>query len=178
MPEEESAAREEPGPEGSSYEQALVNYLEERIKPGLNAGAVPLVARSIAKEIANGGSEQKLAAYLQQRIKPGLNRGAVPMLVRSIAKDLTSGSINTGRVEHGPDEQQGVDDPVTAFEAEMHDLQGELGDDWIVRFSVHRGDAWLTAERTDGGQHVEAATAAALLKAAKLLDRRGGRSTG
>src|SRR3954447_19927780 len=33
-------------------EQELASYLEERIKPGLNRGSIPLVARSIASEIA------------------------------------------------------------------------------------------------------------------------------
>jgi hypothetical protein len=33
-------------------EQELASYLEERIKPGLNRGAIPLLARSIAREIA------------------------------------------------------------------------------------------------------------------------------
>jgi hypothetical protein len=48
--------------EVASYEQELAGYLQERIKPGLNRGAIPLLARSIAKEIAhrehpNGTSE-------------------------------------------------------------------------------------------------------------------------
>jgi hypothetical protein len=163
----------------SNYEQALINYLQERIKPGLNRGAIPLLARSIAKDIANGGSEQKLAGYLQERIKPGLNSGAIPVLARSIARDLLAhqGSTNGGPESHAEDEQRGGDETPLDFEAEMHDLQAELGDDWIVRFSVWRDDAWLTAETTDGGQHVEAPTASVLMKAAKLLDRRGGRSS-
>jgi hypothetical protein len=33
-------------------EQELASYLQERIKPGLNRGAIPLLARSIAREIA------------------------------------------------------------------------------------------------------------------------------
>src|SRR5919112_198604 len=39
--------------EVASYEQELAGYLQERIKPGLNSGAIPLLARSIAKEIAH-----------------------------------------------------------------------------------------------------------------------------
>ena len=35
------------------YEKELAGYLQERIKPGLNSGAIPLLARSIAKEIAH-----------------------------------------------------------------------------------------------------------------------------
>ena len=48
--------------EVESYEKELAGYLQERIKPGLNRGSIPLLARSIAKEIAhrerpNGASE-------------------------------------------------------------------------------------------------------------------------
>jgi len=49
--------------EVARYEEQLADYLQERIKPGLNSGAIPLLARSIAKEIAhrdhpNGASEE------------------------------------------------------------------------------------------------------------------------
>ena len=165
---------------GANYEQALADYLQERIKPGLNPGAIPMLSRSIAKEIANGGSERKLADYLQKRIKPGLNRGAIPLLARSIAKDLLTGSANGGPKEEKKapkPEPRGEDDGAVDFEAEMHDLQSEIGDDWIVSFSVWGEDAWLTAEKTDGSQHVEAPSASVLVKATKLLNRRGGRSS-
>src|SRR5919198_2766752 len=39
--------------EVAKYEKELAAYLQERIKPGLNRGAIPLLARSIAKEIAH-----------------------------------------------------------------------------------------------------------------------------
>jgi hypothetical protein len=169
---------------GSNYEQALIDYLQERITPGLNRGAIPLLARSIAKDLANGGSEERLARYLQERIKPGLNRGATPVLARSIAHDLLAGSTNGGPQHRGEDDDGGRDDgkgggsdAAMDFETEMHDLQTELGEDWLLRFSVFNGDAWLTAEKADGSQHVEAPTASVLVKAAKLLDRRGGRSS-
>jgi hypothetical protein len=58
----------------------------------------------------------------------------------------------------------------------MHDLQSELGEDWILRFSVQGDDAWLTAEKDDGSQRVEAPTAAVLAEAVGLLNERGGRS--
>jgi hypothetical protein len=41
------------GDEGAVDEQELASYLQERIKPGLNRGAIPLLARSIAREIAH-----------------------------------------------------------------------------------------------------------------------------
>ena len=45
-------------------EKELAGYLQERLKPGLNSGAIPLLARSIAKEIAhheysNGDSDDE-----------------------------------------------------------------------------------------------------------------------
>ena len=62
------------------------------------------------------------------------------------------------------------------FEAEMRELQAELGDDWILRFSVQGDEAWLTAEKDDGSQHVEAQTADLLREAVELLEEGGGRS--
>jgi hypothetical protein len=41
------------GEEVAQYEQELAGLLQERIKPGLNSGAIPLLARSIAKDIAH-----------------------------------------------------------------------------------------------------------------------------
>jgi hypothetical protein len=40
------------GEEAAVDEQELASYLEERIKPGLNRGSIPMLARSIAREIA------------------------------------------------------------------------------------------------------------------------------
>src|SRR3954467_7212526 len=39
--------------EAAKYEKELAAYLLDRIKPGLNRGAIPLLARSIAKDIAH-----------------------------------------------------------------------------------------------------------------------------
>ena len=63
------------------------------------------------------------------------------------------------------------------FEADMYDLQEELGEDWIVRFSVQGDKGWLTAEKEDGSQHVEATTASALIQAVELINEDGGRPT-
>jgi len=59
----------------------------------------------------------------------------------------------------------------------MRELQAELGKDWILRFSVQGDDAWLTADKEDGSQHLEAPNAAVLAEAVELLDEGGGRST-
>ena len=132
-------------------------------------------SRSQGREQDSARFEEQLAAYLQQRIKPGLNRGAIPLVARSIAKDLASRTSANGG---GGKPEKDDTDPVEAFETEMRDLQQELGDDWIVRFSVQGDDAWLTAEKEDGSQRLEAPTAGVLVKAAKQLDRAGGRSGG
>src|SRR5689334_15951415 len=50
--EQQDADRDTDGEEAAVDEQELASYLEERIKPGLNRGAIPLLARSIAREIA------------------------------------------------------------------------------------------------------------------------------
>ena len=131
--------------------------------------------------------EQELAGYLQERIKPGLNRGAIPLLARSIAKEIAhrehlNGAFEDAEVddEHSTeadDEHSAESEAPPDFEAEMHELQAELGEDWILRFSVQGDDAWLTAEKDDGSQRVEAPTAAVLSEAVGLLNEGGGRST-
>jgi len=40
----------------ADYEQELARYLQARIKPGLRRGAIPLLARSVAKEIWAGAA--------------------------------------------------------------------------------------------------------------------------
>jgi len=102
------------------------------------------------------GYEEELEDYLQERIKPGLNRGAIPLLARSIASEIA---------------QQEYD-----LEADLRELQAELGDDWILYFSVHGEDSWLTAEKEDATQRIEAPTAAVLTEVVRLLNDTGGRS--
>jgi hypothetical protein len=71
----DDGGREEPAVD----EQELASYLEERIKPGLNRGAIPLLARSIAREIARDdyhseeaegeeGDEEEEAADLEAHL--------------------------------------------------------------------------------------------------------------
>ena len=48
-----SSAKENGSGGGSAtYEEELAEYLQERIKPNLNRGSIPLLARSIAKDLA------------------------------------------------------------------------------------------------------------------------------
>jgi hypothetical protein len=143
--------------------------------------------------------EKELAAYLQERIKPGLNSGAIPLLARSIAKAIAhrehpSGTPGVGRPEdesraEADDERTGeADDEPSAksesaeseappdFEADMRELQAELGEHWILRFSVHGDEGWLTAETDDGSQRVDAQDASGLIEAVGLINKRRGRS--
>jgi len=128
---------------------------------------------------------------LQQRIKPGLNRGAIPLLARSIAKEIAHRDHPNGasEVAEAEDEHDGEadDEPDVRddaerkappdLEADMHELQAELGEDWILRFSVQGDDAWLTAEKDDGSQHVEAPTASVLLDVVERLEDGSDRPT-
>jgi hypothetical protein len=66
------------------------------------------------------------------------------------------------------------DNSLPDFEADMHELQAELGEDWILRFSVHGQDGWLTAEKQDSSQRVEAATAEQLVSIVEAIEGRNG----
>ena len=61
----------------TEYQRELAQYLEERIKPGLNAGAIPPLARSIARDIAAqeppeapDDGEATMIARRLRRVKP------------------------------------------------------------------------------------------------------------
>jgi hypothetical protein len=115
--------------------------------------------------------EKKLARYLQTRIKPGLSRSAIPLMARSIAKEIAA--QDPPEQIAGSDAPEAGGGPGAGFEADMHELQAELGDDWILRFSVHGGDGWLTAEKQDSSQRVEAATAEQLVRIVEAIDAQG-----
>jgi hypothetical protein len=144
--------------EVARYEQELAGYLQERIKPGLNSGAIPLLARSIAKEIAH--REHPHGASEDAEVDDAHSAEAV---------DEPSGEAD--------DEDSAESEVPPDFEDEMHELQAELGEDWILRFSVQGDDGWLTAEKDDGSQRVEAPTASVLCEAVEVLNEGGGRST-
>ena len=216
----------------TDYEKELAGYLQERIKPGLNQGSIPMLARSIAKEIAsrqqesNGASEEP-----EEQDEPGAEAEDQPTdevddAPEDEAEDEPTDEVEddepedepTDEVEDEPEDEDEVDDEPEDevedqpedevedepedevedepedededepddedeadgeqepdFEADMRDLQEELGDEWVVTFSVKGEEAWLTAEKTDGSQHVEAQTADVLLEAVELLDEGGGR---
>jgi hypothetical protein len=142
--------------------------------------------------------EKDLADYLQERIKPGLSRSAIPLLARSIAKEITRREPPeppTGAQSQASDEQpdpQASDEQPDAqasdeqpyaetsdeqpdFETDMHELQVELGEEWTLRFSVHGEDGWLTAEKQDATQRVEAPDAQRLVTIVEAINEGGGR---
>src|SRR5215217_3570717 len=206
----------------ASYEQELADYLQERIKPGLNRGAIPLLARSIAKEIAhrenpNGASEDAEAEDEVSAEAEDEESAEVEDEVSAEAEDEESAEAedeesaeieDEDSAEAEDEESAEAEDEDSAeaededsaeaededsaeaenedsaeseaqpdFEADMHELQAELGEDWILRFSVQGDDAWLTAEKDDGSQRVEAPTASVLSDVVEVINERGGRTT-
>lgn len=116
-----------------------------------------------------GDYEQELARYLQERIKPNLSRSTIPLLARSIAKDLAKRQ----RPESSDQDDDGAGADATDFERDMHELQAELGDEWVLRFSVSGDDDWLTAERKDRSQRIEAENAEGLMRVIVAIDEAG-----
>ena len=60
--------------EVASYEQELASYLQERIRPGLNRGAIPLLTRSIAKTSLIGSVPTTLPRTPKSRRSPATRR--------------------------------------------------------------------------------------------------------
>jgi hypothetical protein len=171
--------------EVASYEQELTSYLQERIRPGLNRGSIPLLARSIAKEIANrehpdGASEDAEAEHSAEADSEQAEDDEQTEDDDEQARDddEQAEAADEDTAEDDDDEQSADREAaVAAFEDEMHELQADFGEDWILRFSVQGDDAWLTAEKDDGSQRVEAPTADVLIEAVELLNEAGGRSS-
>jgi hypothetical protein len=122
------------------------------------------------EEEAPATHEEELAQYLQTRIKPGLSKSAIPLVARSIAKELARHDMAERPAPDADAEQPSKDDEPSDFEQDMRDLQAELGEDWILRFSVIGDDAWLTAEKLDASQHVEATNAEGLIRIVDAID--------
>ena len=149
------------------YEQELVGLLQERIKPGLNRGAIPLLARSLAKDIAHRDYPDSAVEDADVDDEP-----------EAAAEDADGEDEPEAEAdEESAAEEDGNGDAAAVFEDEMHELQAQLGEDWILSFSVQGDDGWLTAEKADGSQRVEAQTAAVIREAVELLNEGGGRSS-
>jgi hypothetical protein len=151
----------------AKYEQELADYLQQRIKPGLNRGAIPLLARSIAKEIAHREHPNGASGDAEVEDEDSAEADDEPSAEADDEPSAEADDEPSAESEAPPDD----------FEDDMHELQTELGEDWILSFSVQGDDAWLTAEKDDGSQRVEAPTAAVLYEAVELLNEGGGRST-
>jgi hypothetical protein len=156
-----------------------------------------MLARSIAKEIAhrdhpNGTSEDAEADYedsaeaeyedsaedeYEDSAEDDDDRAEAEYEDGAEADDEDSAEAEYEDGAEANDEDSAESEESSAFEDEMHELQADLGDDWIVRFSVQGDDAWLTAEKDDGSQRLEAPTAEVLVEAVELLNKSGGRST-
>ena len=123
--------------------------------------------------------QNELAHYLEGRIKPGLNSGAIKLLARSIARDIAEQeppqAPEDGETTADGDAPAKGEAPAPDFEADMHDLQAELGPDWMLRFSVHGQNGWLTAEKQDASQHVEAPDAERLVKMVTAINENAAR---
>jgi hypothetical protein len=121
--------------------------------------------------------ETQLAQYLQEKIKPGLSSSAIPLVARSIAKEIVRREPPEPPEGQGgtQDERPEGEGKPPDFEAEMHELQAELGEDWVLRFSVQGDDAWLTAEKPGEDQRVEAPDAQGLLPIVDAINEGGGR---
>lgn len=209
------------GQDVSSFEQELAEYLQDRIKPGLNSGAIPLLARSIAKDIARRQSSEDAEngddvddaddSTEAEADEDQVQAEADDTDVEDTEDDDTEAEADDDEAEAEADydEEAEADDDTEAeadddydeadddteaaadddyededaaetngngsndFEAAMRELQGELGDDWILRFSVQGDESWLTAEKDDGSQRVQAATASVLSEVVELLNEDG-----
>jgi hypothetical protein len=209
----------------AAYEKDLAGYLQERIKPGLSRSAIPLLARSIAKDIARseppaasdpeepqadadaqsdaeqadleadeqsdaqGDEEQAdLEADEQSDAQGDEEQADLEADEQSDAQgdeeqaDLEADEQSDAQGDQEQadleaDEQSDAqgDEEQSDFEANMHELQADLGEEWIVRFSVHGDDGWLTAEAKDGSQRVEAPDAQRLVTIVDAIDECGGR---
>jgi hypothetical protein len=129
---------------------------------------------------------------LQERIKPGLSRGALRLLARAVSKGAAhrrpgedSDAAGEAGGQEDDDVREEVDDDAggeadvdeRSLQDEMRDLQANLGDDWILRVCVQGDYAWLTAEKDDGSQHVEAPAADLLAEVVARLNESGDRSS-
>jgi hypothetical protein len=235
------------GQDVSSFEQELAEYLQERIKPGLNRGAIPLLARSIAKDIARrqpsedaqSGDDVDSNSTEAEADEGQAQAEADDVDIDDAEDDYTEAEADDDEAEaeadydeeaeaeadddieaeaddddaeaetdddyedeaeaeadddfdeeEGDETEAAADDDSddegdgedaaesngngsTDFEADMRELQGELGDDWILRFSVQGDESWLTAEKDDGSQRVQASTASVLAEVVELLNEDG-----
>lgn len=178
----------------ADYEKDLAAYLQERIKPGLSSSAIPLLARSIAKEITRREPPEMPDEDSQDDEGPDLQADEGPD--SEADEEEPDSQADEGQPDSEADEEEPESEPDEEepdseadkeesaseadeeqpdFEANMHELQADLGDEWVLHFSVHGDDGWLAAEKQDGTQRVEAPDARGLITIIDAIDECGGR---
>jgi hypothetical protein len=150
------------GEAAATDDQQLAHYLQERIKPGLSPGALRLLARAVTKGAAHRRPGEDSDAA-------GEAGGQEDDDVREEVDDDAAGG------EADEDFSDEEDEAERSLEDQMRDLQANLGDDWTLRVCVQGDYAWLTAEKDDGSQHVEAPAAGLLAEVVALLNESGDR---
>jgi hypothetical protein len=184
------------GKAAATYEQQLAHFFQERIKPGLSRGAIRLLTRSVAKRVAHPrpGEDPDAASEPSGQEDDDVRDEVYDDDVRGEANDaFDDGEDDDVRGEADDDFDDEEDDDVRgeagdlfddeddenerSLEDEMRDLQASLGDGWILRVCVQGDLAWLTAEKDDGSQYVEAPAADVLAEVVELLNVSGGRSS-
>ena len=159
-------------------EQELASYLQERITFGLSRGSIPLLARSIAEEIAHQRPDEDADIAGEPSDEERRGRGRRDDRRRETTTSAGSRRrLRERRDEADDDFSDEEDGNEGSLEDELRDLQANLGGDWILRVSIQGEDAWLTAEKDDGSQHVEARAAHVLAEVVELLNESGGRSS-
>jgi len=149
------------GEAAATDDQRLAHYLQERIKPGLSPGALRLLARAVTKGAARRrrGEDSDAAG---EEVDDDDARG-----------EADEDFDDEGRGEANDDFSDEEDEEERSLEDEMRGLQANLGDDWILRVCVQGDYAWLTAEKDDGSQRVEAPDADLLAEVVALLNESG-----
>jgi len=152
------------GEAAATDDQQLAHYLQERKKPGLSPGALRLLARAVTKGAAHRRPREDSDAA-------GEASGQEDDDVREEVDDDDA----RGEANDDFSDEEGADE--RSLEDEMRGLQANLGDDWILRVCVQGDYAWLTAEKDDGSQRVEAPAADLLAEVVALLNESGDRSS-
>ena len=96
---------------------------------------------------------------------------------RWVVDDEPSANRDDDASAEDDDDESAASEAAPDFEADMRELQAELGEHWILRFSVQGDNGWLTAEKDDGSQRLEAPNAAVLAEAVGLLNESGDQSS-
>ena len=148
----------------ASYEQEPASYLQERITFDLSRGSIALLARLIAEEIAHQRPDEDADMAGESSDDQ----------VDDVRDEVDDEDVHG---EANDDVREDEDGNEGSLEDELRDLQANLGGNWILRVSLQGEDAWLTAEKDDGSQHVEARAAHVLAEVVELLNESGGRSS-